>query len=94
MFTLPRFAVAFASVLACWPTDSTAAATEESGTATFEEQTLDLSVDWGEARACASSPSGTRCYRSEQEMDRAEASFAEGPAAACSSSLRLYSGTN
>lgn len=57
----------------------------------FEDETLSLADGWGEAHACHSDDAGTRCYRSEDEMDLAEGLDA-APRAACGSSLKLYTG--
>lgn len=60
--------------------------------AIFEGQRIDLAEGWGEARACAQLPDSTRCYRTEDEMDR---ELGEGfTLLACSSALRLYDGTS
>lgn len=59
--------------------------------ASFEGRTIDLSRDWGPAKACLVSATETRCYRSEGEMDaRATDLTADGLLANCTSSLRLY----
>jgi hypothetical protein len=76
------------------------------GTATFEGSTIDLAVDWGDARACLIWRQGgvVECFRTEAELDAREEELrgaqssqaAEAPTAArsyswyCSSSLRLY----
>src|SRR4051794_2011317 len=39
--------------------------------ASFEGRTLDLAESWGAARACAVTPTGTTCYRTEAAMDAA-----------------------
>lgn len=70
--------------------------------ANFEGRTIDLADGWGDATACASTASETRCFRSEPAMDRwlnagdsAEGGDGEvAPLAACSTSLRLYDGTS
>lgn len=65
--------------------------------ATFEGDVIDLATDRGDAKACAITPTGNRCYRSEAAMDVAETALAaNSPTLAgggCSSSLRLYTGT-
>lgn len=63
--------------------------------AVFEGEMLVLSDDWGEATACTSDNGTTaRCYRSEADMDEAEASTNRGVGSlACSGNLRLYEGT-
>lgn len=80
-----------------------AADTPEAGTiASFEGRQIDLSEGWGDARACAVTGDGVRCYRTEREMDAAEGARAEPEAAAfgmtaltaCSSAVRLYDGTS
>lgn len=63
----------------------------------FEGQQINLSEGWGEAHACVIAPDGTRCYRTEAELDTAEGGIEPGgmaPMAACSSKLRLYDGTS
>lgn len=82
---------------------ATAAGDTESGAAagqyaTFEGDTIDLSLERGDAVACAITDSGNRCYRSEAEMDRSEARLAntgyqQSRSANCSSSVRLYTGS-
>jgi hypothetical protein len=64
--------------------------------ATFEGTTIDLLEGWGDARACTSDGTSTRCYRSEAAMDRAAARLSVDitPFAACSTSLRLYRSTS
>ena len=74
--------------------------------ATFEGGQIDLAEDWGEARACAVTETGTRCFRTEAQMDRflRGISSADAPAGGksgwrraastnCGSVLRLYDGT-
>lgn len=63
--------------------------------ASFESDRIRLADGWGEAHACFSDDEDTRCYRSEHEMDRAEAIEQSGTdvQSTCSSSLRLYSST-
>lgn len=63
--------------------------------ASFETDRIRLADGWGEAHACFSDDEDTRCYRSEHEMDRAEAIEQSGTdvQSTCSSSLRLYSST-
>ncbi len=65
--------------------------------ASFEGQDLDLAATWGEANACYQDELGTRCYRTEAEMDASESVGArtlDGVLANCSTTLRLYRGTN
>lgn len=65
--------------------------------ATFDGQSIRLSDGWGEAGACHSDDDGTRCYRTEREMNEVEGldqSQSELLLAACSTSLRLYRGTS
>lgn len=62
----------------------------------FEGHWIRLTDDWGEAGACASDGTTARCYRTEEEMNRAEG-FDTAPslAAACSQpGLRLYRSTS
>ena len=71
--------------------------------ADFEGRVIDLTVGWGDAKACMESAGQIVCYRSEAQMLTAYASqvdlsqaSVDGPVAAaatCSSSLRLYDGT-
>jgi hypothetical protein len=80
---------------------SSSAAVQDTKTgvlATFEGKVIDLSVGWGEARACSSGPSKTTCYRSEAEMDAKEPAQpgTAGRAAlgTCGAALRLYDGSS
>ena|SRR6478752_213889 len=78
---------------------ATAEETVDSVVATFEGDLIALADGWGEATACTSDDSGTRCYRTETEMDESESpgQRARGdvsPLAVCSTSLRLYSATS
>ncbi|MFT3851984.1 MAG: hypothetical protein QM733_04495 [Ilumatobacteraceae bacterium] len=60
--------------------------------ATFEGKTIDLSKGWGDAGACFADANGTRCYRTETEMDHAEQVVVQ-PLSSCGSTLTLYSGS-
>lgn len=65
--------------------------------ASFEGKSINLADRWGEAQACFVDEDGTRCYRSEAEMDRAEGAAPANDtfsAQACTPSVRLYRGTN
>jgi len=68
--------------------------------ATFEGSIIDLREDWGEAHACRIDLNESSCYRTEQEMDEANAAeTGEGVSeetlfAACATSVRLYDGTS
>lgn len=86
---------------------TTAAADQASAAmlASFEGRTVDLSKGWGAAQACVEIDGALSCYRSEAEMDVAHPELGVSPSAAkpadgvvpmaeCSSSLRLYDGTN
>jgi len=64
-----------------------------------------MSADWGNATACAVTPTGNRCYLNEQEMDlvelqltldKAAAAGTSGisPASSCATTLRLYTGAS
>jgi hypothetical protein len=73
------------------------------GRASFETGFIDMSTNWGEAKACAITPSGNRCYRSEKLLDTAEgvraAAITEtlgsaAVASSCASALKLYTGTS
>ncbi len=103
--SLPRIAAAAAALalvaaaggFGAQRADAQATAPDDSVIASFEGGWLRLADDWGDAQACASDVSGTRCYRSEAEMDRQEPGIArEGdPArAACTPSVRLYVNTS
>jgi hypothetical protein len=73
--------------------------------AQFEGHTIDLSVSWGAATACAELGELVDCYRTEAELLDAHPELDSPPdttrgarqqqqlLAACSSSLRLYSAT-
>jgi hypothetical protein len=66
--------------------------------ATFEGERIALADGWGQAGACVVDVDGTRCYRTEAEMDEREGLSIERQrrsgeffaASTCSSSLRLY----
>lgn len=73
--------------------------------ASFEGRTVDLSKGWAGAEACVETDGLLTCYGSEAEMDLAhpelvvsspvgQARDEVAPMAACSSSLRLYDGSN
>lgn len=65
--------------------------------AVFEGREFRLADGWGAATACVSDDVRARCYRSEQEMDEAEAALRRSGAVAespCGSSLRLYRSTS
>lgn len=83
------------------PATSTAAGSPRADTASvialFEGGWIRLAEGWGDARACTSDDAGTRCYRSEAEMDAAEVvpgAATVTPMADCSSSVRLYQNTS
>lgn len=61
--------------------------------ATFEDQVIDLSKGWGEAKACTTDGTTTHCYRSEAEMKAAPSTNVSTMASACTPSVMLYSGT-
>jgi hypothetical protein len=89
-----------AAVLGAVGTSSSAAVqdTKSGVLATFEGKIIDLSVGWGEARACMSGPSKTTCYRSEAEMDAKEpaqpSTLGRAALGTCATSLRLYDGSS
>lgn len=103
-----RALVAACALLAVAPLPAAAAPVRPapSGSlATFEGHQIDLAQGWGEATACAVTDAGTKCYRTEAEMDATiatsspatatvAASGAATTASTCSSSLRLYDGTS
>ncbi len=62
--------------------------------ASFEGRSIDLAAGWGEARACYSDGTSTRCYRTQLEMNAVEqADGTVHPLAVCASALTLYSST-
>lgn len=96
------------SMVVGYTSPAQSATIEGGGTpAEFEGRILDLAISWGEATACVVLDKGqpAQCYRTEAELNRAHpylvttrrgalSAAVEGLAAvACSSSLRLYSGT-
>lgn len=100
MSTTRRSAVIVAAVLGVLLSAhvSSAGAQSAGSLATFEGQVLDLSIGWGEARACSTDGTTTQCFRSEAEMDRI---LGSGPTtggvstmATCLSYLRLYRSTS
>lgn len=68
--------------------------------ASFEGRMINLSQSWEDAEACFSDDDGTRCYRSEDEMDNAEMTVSTEVVSdstgttdrSCSAALRLYRG--
>ena len=100
----PRAACAALAMLALILVTSAAptAATSTAVPATGGELARELPVsadDFGEMQACMIDSTGTTCYRSEAEMDQAEAAAqsannATGLAADCSTSVRLYRQTS
>jgi hypothetical protein len=78
------------------------------GYAVFEGRVIDLTEGWGEAKACLVWDSDTmvECFRYEAELlewvsqleaatiDQTKTSGAAAMSSTCSSSLRLYDGTN
>lgn len=64
--------------------------------ATFEGATFDMTQGWGAATACNVTDTGTTCYRTETDMNKAIATApgTASRASSCSSSLRLYDGTS
>ena len=64
--------------------------------ASFDSGWIRLADGWGEARACTYDGTEARCYRSEAEMDRAEASMSEfdveARADCAQPTLKLYCG--
>lgn len=67
--------------------------------ATFEGTSINLAEGWDEATACIVDEEGARCYRTRDDLERAEDDTANGLddvtlMASCASSLTLYSGTS
>lgn len=95
-------AVAVAAAVLLTTSGPASARPSPGATASFEGRTINLADGWGEAVACTTDGQSTTCFRSEADMDAYLVSTAapESPAgdesvlAACSTSLRLYDGTN
>lgn len=94
-----------ASVGAVSDGDSAGSAGPETAAfAAYRSGTIDLRQGWGTAKACHTDGRTTQCYDSESEMDAAlrpgvagaRGFTGGGPSmlAACSSSVRLYTGTS
>lgn len=75
----------------------------EAGVALFEGRLIDLRDGWGEAEACMVPDDGPSiCFRSEHELEAHIGRSSSAPAleavmsssSTCSSSLKLYDGTN
>lgn len=77
----------------CIISASPAHAASKGALATFEGQIIDLSTGWGEAKACTTDGTTTRCFRSEAEMRAATSTNVTALATACTPSVMLYSGT-
>ena len=62
----------------------------------FEESLIDLSKDWGEARACWSDGRTTECFRTESQMDSQinQRFTLKAAVATCATSVKLYSNTS
>jgi len=92
-------AAASAMIVATVPA---AARPNPGATASFEGTTINLAHGWGDAVACTADGYSTTCFRSDADMDAhlasgagsESATRAESVFAACSTSLRLYDGTN
>lgn len=67
---------------------------ETPATAFLDGEEIDLSEDWGEARACAVTDTGVICFRSVAELEAHERTVAlrSGRSTSCAAPLRLYSG--
>ncbi len=98
--TLAAASIVSALLMGAGAAPASAEADEYSVIATFEGKEIALADGWGEAGACVSDADGTRCYRTEAEMDEREGlSINPEPhrpageyvaLSSCSSSLRLY----
>ena len=74
----------------------TQAADVNSQLADFEESFIDLSKDWGEAKACWSDGRTTECFRTESQMDSQinQRFTLKAAVATCATSVKLYSNTS
>ena len=74
----------------------TQAADVNSQLADFEGSFIDLSKDWGEAKACWSDGRTTECFRTERQMDsQIDQRFTlKAAVATCATSVKLYSNTS
>ena len=74
----------------------TQAADVDSQLADFEGSFIDLSKDWGEAKACWSDGRTTECFRTESQMDSQinQRFTLKAAVATCATSVKLYSNTS
>jgi hypothetical protein len=74
----------------------TQAADVNSQLADFEGSFIDLSKDWGEAKACWSDGRTTECFRTESQMDSQinQRFTLKAAAVTCATSVKLYSNTS
>ena len=74
----------------------TQAADVNSQLADFEGSFIDLSKDWGEAKACWSDGRTTECFRTESQMDSQinQRFTSKAVVATCATSVKLYSNTS
>ena len=74
----------------------TQAADVNSQLADFEESFIDLSKDWGEAKACWSDGRTTECFRTESQLDSQinQRFTLKAAVATCATSVKLYSNTS
>ena len=70
--TLAAASIVSALLMGAGAAPASAEADEYSVIATFEGKEIALADGWGEAGACVSDADGTRCYRTEAEMDERE----------------------
>lgn len=74
----------------------TQAADVNSQLADFEGSFIDLSKDWGEAKACWSDGRTTECFRTESQMDSQinQRFTLKAAVVTCATSVKLYSNTS
>jgi hypothetical protein len=98
--------VVMATLVVMSATPVGASSADQEGVAFFEGRYIDLRDGWGEAQACLviDTTRPARCFRSEEDLEAHIDNFGLAgesgelvvveAASACSSSLRLYDGTN
>ena len=89
------FITVFAAIFLATP-HLTQAADVNSQLADFEGSFIDLSKDWGEAKACWSDGRTTECFRTESQMDSQinQRFTLKAAVATCATSVKLYSNTS
>lgn len=89
------FIAVFTSIFLATP-QLTQASDSNSQLADFEGSLIDLSTDWGEAKACWSDGETAECFRTESQMDSHinQRFTLKAAAVTCATSVKLYSNTS